>query len=608
MKKVFSERNIHAKGNILPQKDFKLFCELDSYSFNERKAKEAIREAEESLKKEIPLLPLSLYFDFFRTGNRKNFETKYQARRGMCLSLALGEYFERKGRFTEKLVDVIWAILEESTWVIPAHLQNSPYGADRNIPPVYQPNVLHCTELLSAGTCAIMATVLYLCRDILDAVNPLIAEKMEYITLERCIPPYLHGNYLWMGFSQERRVNNWGPWVSSLTLYVTALLEKNPITREAVAQKVMLVLDNYTNCLPDDGGCDEGPAYWSGAGGSYFDALEILYDMSGGKINVYDSPFIKSIGEYIINVNVDGKRFVNFSDAGATACPDGNLLRRFGEKCGSSELAAFGDTMATINDINISGTFCYRILRCLISEDVKETKVKGKLKSFMPALKVMTARESEDTSKGVFLGAKGGNNGESHNHNDVGSFVIYKNGKPVIVDAGNETYTKKTFSAERYTIWCTQSLYHNLPAFDGVGQENGKQYCSCCEKYEETADGAKYTVQLKDAYPESIGIRSYLRCSELKGDTVSINDTVSLNKKKEIDFRFLTCEKPKIMENGRITLAENMNLSYDASVFTAEVEMLTLVDETMLKRWERGLYLIHLKAEAKEISAEFIFN
>ena len=34
------------------------------------------------------------------------------------------------------------------------------------------------------------------------------------------------------------------------------------------------------------------------------------------------------------------------------------------------------------------------------------------------------------------LGAKAGNNADSHNHNDVGSVTLYKNGAPLLIDVG----------------------------------------------------------------------------------------------------------------------------------------------------------------------------
>lgn len=82
----------------------------------------------------------------------------------------------------------------------------------------------------------------------------------------------------------------------------------------------------------------------------------------------------------------------------------------------------------------------------------------------------MAARMEDGSDKGLYLSAKGGNNGESHNHNDVGSFVLYCDGKPVVIDIGTGVYEKKTFSPQRYEIPQMQSLYHNLPIIGGEGQ------------------------------------------------------------------------------------------------------------------------------------------
>ena len=79
-------------------------------------------------------------------------------------------------------------------------------------------------------------------------------------------------------------------------------------------------------------------------------------------------------------------------------------------------------------------------------------------------------------NKKAFFAAKGGYNDESHNHNDAGSFSLWVNNMPVIIDAGVGTYTRQTFSSERYTIWTMQSNYHNLPMINGVPQKYGRQY------------------------------------------------------------------------------------------------------------------------------------
>jgi hypothetical protein len=76
----------------------------------------------------------------------------------------------------------------------------------------------------------------------------------------------------------------------------------------------------------------------------------------------------------------------------------------------------------------------------------------------------MTAR----TNNNPFIASHGGNNAESHNHNDVGDFIIYADGAPVIIDAGKGTYMAITFSKNRYTLWYNTSPYHNVPLVNGT--------------------------------------------------------------------------------------------------------------------------------------------
>ena len=75
-----------------------------------------------------------------------------------------------------------------------------------------------------------------------------------------------------------------------------------------------------------------------------------------------------------------------------------------------------------------------------------------------------------------FLAAKGGNNAESHNHNDIGNFIVYHQQKPVVIDLGRDTYTSQSFSNRRFELMNCRSAYHNVPMINGLEQKDGKQY------------------------------------------------------------------------------------------------------------------------------------
>ena len=93
-------------------------------------------------------------------------------------------------------------------------------------------------------------------------------------------------------------------------LIATALLEEDQSIREAVVRKALGGLDHFVEGYPDDGCCDEGAAYWTGAAGSLFECLDILYDKSGGRIDAFKSDKVRAMGEYVALMHIDKKLFV----------------------------------------------------------------------------------------------------------------------------------------------------------------------------------------------------------------------------------------------------------------------------------------------------------
>ena len=433
-KRIFEERKINAKGLVVSKEDFRLFLDLDEYSYNEQRMAKVVESAEAMLEEQIPFLPLSLYREFSINGNRTNYQTKVNRRKTMAMTLTLAEHYEKKGRFIDKLIDVLWAMMEESTWVYPAHASNNPVVEDPSVPPVFG-DAIHGVALCSAGGAAAVAVAYHLLKDEIAAVSPVITDKMVYTLRERMIKPFLNVTFWWTGFT-KRRTNNWCPWIISNMLYVTAVTESDPTVREQVVNRALRCLDEYMDALPADGGCDEGPGYWGAAGGSLFDCLELIYDITGGRISVFDHPHVKNIGEYIVKVNLCDKYYVNFADGSSKNAHDGKLFMRFGSKCGSEALYTLGQHLAASYDAGLDYSKIYRTLRSVNTPKPEDCDVVALPCAVLPELGVMVARESTDPTKGTILALKGGHNAESHNHNDVGNFIVYRNGKPVLIDVG----------------------------------------------------------------------------------------------------------------------------------------------------------------------------
>ena len=601
-KRAFEERKIKAKGLVLPKKDFKLFCELNGYSYDEEKMAKVVKRAEAMLEEEIPFLPLSGYREFFKNGNRTNYQTKVNKRKNMAMILSLAEHYEKKGRFTEKLSDVLWAMMEESTWLYPAHNHNTPFGKDTTLPCVYG-DAMHGIGLCSAGGAAAFALAYHLLRDELAEISPVIPEKMLYTLNERIIKPFLTCTFWWMGF-YKTGTNNWGPWIVSNVLYITAVTVEDDRTRTAVVEKALRCIDEYTDILPADGGCDEGPGYWAKAGGSLFDCLELIYDMTGGKIDVFDHPHIKKVGEYIAKVNICDRYYVNFADGPSTSDHEGSFLIRYGERIGSEAMVSLGKRLASKYGWTLDYSAMYRTLRYLnCPRPTEGATVVAKECALLDELKVMVVRETTNPDCGTLMALKGGNNAESHNHNDLGNFIVYKNGRPVLIDVGVGTYTRQTFSADRYKIWTMQSGYHNLPSFGGVDQKNGAEFVSCDEHYYEAQKSAD--MELKLAYPKEAGLKTYRRAFRLDGGKAVVTDSFELDGKKEVTFHFMTHIKPLEDGEGRLGLTEGMTLTYPSSL-SLKIEEMAPEGYDAQKMWQSDcVYRISLSTDTDGASYTF---
>jgi len=180
--------------------------------------------------------------------------------------------------------------------------------------------------------------------------------------------------------------------------------------------------------------------YWFVAGGKLFDALDLLYRASEGIINLYNHPRIQNIGRYIEKVFIGKKWFVNFADA--IPCPliQATVIYRYGMYIHDAKLTDFGKSHLDflyeaqkykwfeLNRLLSTFFFTPEQVTKAISEPQNQTQyIMGDLLNhhritFFPSTEVFIGR-SEDQR--LFLAAKGGHNQESHNHNDIGNFIIY---------------------------------------------------------------------------------------------------------------------------------------------------------------------------------------
>lgn len=550
---------------------------------------------ERQLQTDWDVLPASVFLEFARTGNRSHYEAIRNRRRGKLQDLVLAECAEFKGRFVDEIVNGIWLTCEETFWGLPAHLGAQKAGV--GLPDVTEPIV----DLFAAETSALLAWTLYLLEPQLHQVSRLVPDRIRLETARRMLTPCLErDDFHWMGFHGPPP-NNWDPWISSNWLTSALIVEPDPKRRAAAMEKIVTCLDHFLSGYADDGGCDEGPSYWGRAGASLFDCLDLFRQASDGALNAFDQPLIHQIGLYICRAHIAGEWYTNFSDAPARVHVDGHLIYRFGRLLRDDTMtrhgayAAFAESESGLPHGSIG-----RELPALfdLAELRKAPRAQALLRdSWLPGIGVMTARLQEGSVEGLYLAAEAGNNGKSHNHNDVGNFIVYASGEPAIIDVGVGTYTAKTFSSRRYEIWTMQSAFHNCPTINGVMQAPGRRYSASEVRCHEDDQAAELRMDISGAYPKNAGLESWKRSIRLDRtqNQVEISDEYSLsNAVKEITLTLMTPCRVTIRP-GRLELEGRAHVAHDPSL-SPSVEEIKLEDAHLRSVWGERLYRILLRA------------
>ena len=546
--------------------------ELFHHHADAKRIDESIRsrikeEAESALKTPWPRLTASMYREFRLNGNRANFENLGFERIRILSALFWGEYTEMEGRYSAPLVDVIWSICEQTSWVLPAHNQVKDIEAP-DLPDPDEPIV----ALFSAQTAANLALILHYLRGAFEEFSPLFLRRVERELKSRVIQPYLERDDLWwMGLTEiEGKVNNWNPWINSNVLLVTLLTEKDKAIRERVIEKVCLTLDRFLAVYEPDGGCDEGCTYWNKAGGSLFDCLEILHAACG--IDLFSEPLIREIGRFLYRMQINGPWFVNFADGAARIRINASLVYLYGKRINDEALQELGLEAfeALKNEYFFHGNIYDRLrtfsvhreirgaaeeIRRRDSVDVVQGRGLYPRVSWLPHTQVGAVREEAGTTQGFFLSFKGGHNNESHNHNDVGTFVVSFNDGPVLIDVGVETYEAKTFSARRYEIWTMQSSYHNLPEINGLMQRFGEEYRALEARFV-PADGPegadRFSLDLSRAYGEDALVNRWHRemTFNRKEKAVEWKESFAFRKRQGFQLHLITPWEPLEADPG----------------------------------------------------------
>lgn len=565
-----------------------------------------IRAAEKLIGTSWPAMPATLFMEFRATGDRNNYQAAYFERRASLNKLVMAEMLEQKGRFLPDIVNGVWATCEETWWGLPAHY-------DTNLPDPERQTV----AIYSSQTAGDLAWTQYLLRKEFDSISPLINERIRSEIERRQLLPCRQQRFGWM-----TAVSNWNPWVCCNWLAAILLSDDTKRQKAEDIKRVLDALDTFYSSYPEDGGCEEGPGYWANAGGALFDCVYLLHQASNGKFDLSGESKFRNMGNFITRIYMGNKRFINHGDSSAKTNTHPGLIFNYGAYIGSEQLKSFatlrrdelvanGQPLASGKGESM-GRFIYTFVH------LKELLAQGSAIPFerdvwLPDLHVFATRTKEGSSQGLALAMKGGHNDQSHNHNDIGTYIVYADGDPLLVDVGPEAYSGKSFTNERYTLWTTRSVYHNAPLINGCEQAPGKAYRSTDEIAVTGKRFGSFTIDIAKAYPAEAEVKRWTRRCVLwrKEKRISFEENYELGSyKAPSEIVVMTCAKPEVTRAGEITLPFNgkvYRLSYDKRQLKAETEEIDLTDEGLKRMWGH-LYRIRLRILSESPADRLVYE
>ncbi|MFJ9682177.1 heparinase [Streptomyces sp. NPDC101194] len=475
--------------------------------------------AAEELARPAPRLLASAWARAFRDGSRSAYEDQawaLQERVGLLVLAAVltGEVAAPSAApgdcpHLDGAVDGLVAFAEASTWCWAPHERNAA-AREEVVPDPDDPFL----DLGAAEVTALFAWADHVLGPHLDRRMPGLRRRLRREVDRRVLTPFERKrDWHWIG--ADGTANNWNPWIHSAVLAAALLVCDDDGRRARLVRLVVQGLDHYLVTLPDDGGIDEGIAYWWVGACRLLEVLDLLADVGGADLDTRDLPLLPELLRYPQRMHLGADHYVNVGDAPARLSGEQpwQVPFRWGERLGQPETSAYA--VAGARESGCAAPPRAGLGRALLAlADRRWCRAVGEAppvdsapwlarECWLPRLQILVARESAARTSGLAVAMKAGHNGEHHNHLDVGSYWVVADGRPLVVDVGRPTYTAATFGPDRYAAWPFQSAWHNVPE-PGCGQRTGADHAAHDVSVRLDAHVSALHADLSGAYPHGL--------------------------------------------------------------------------------------------------------
>ncbi len=328
----------------------------------------------------------------------------------------------------------------------------------------------------------------------------------------------------------------------------------------------------YLSGLDDEGCCIEGYGYWGYGFGNFCFFADMLRTYTDGEIDFFKREKVHSVALFQQKIAMNDHQCLAFSDAGIGFEP-GAVLSHFLKN-------EYSDV--EIPSIKCSDYPC-RILSSILYQcpELEESSFKPKSHNFINAQWFVHHGEKYS------LGAKAGHNEETHNHNDVGSFLVSKDNELTFLDPGAGEYTAGYFGHGRYNLFVCSSRGHSVPVINGEYQKTTSQKSVV---YEQT--DKRFSFDMSQVYSTGL-MKGLKRSFECFDEFFTLSDEYEfLNGVKSVEERFVSLKPIELTADGVRT--GKTELVYDKSLYDEAV--VTEIIDRSLGRKETA-YILSLKVK-----------
>ncbi len=460
----------------------------------------------------IPAIKRSQYRNFQRNGDRDRHQALERARKTELDQAALALWLRHPKASLDYLQDLLWAYCEDSTWVMAAHENRA-------------------IDLGAAMLGASLAELLHLFEDQLEEeVRARVDREIETRIFRRYRALDALDNW-------NTNRNNWNHVCNGEIVRAALYRIQDPVK---LAHFIHTPLQNMTYALDgfaEDGGCHEGPGYWAYGFGHFVRAAHALHRRTEGEINLMEDPSgkIEKICRFPLAPHIEGPLRATFSDSDHGFVP-AEIALRINAFYRIPELYGLCDRhpdqklkIASLPELALYSGF--KVPAAPVRED-----------ALLPDLGLAKVRSAPGPRQMTLL-CLAGHNGVPHNHNDIGSFIVHKQGRLPLVDPGRPIYRRETFSPARYDILFCNSLGHSVPLVNGKQQVAGATHRGTLRVDSSGNSGEKrVTIDMTRAYPRGT-IRSLVRTFILDTRRHALT----------LEDRFCFSRQPRALEEGFVT-------------------------------------------------------